>query len=58
MSLTFTTKTQRSHVPPEVLVFAEKLQTIHGATKVVREESGWHVYCASPICLERHGRSN
>ena len=53
---TFTAKAPpRAHTPPEVLVFAQRIQAIHGAVRVCHEASGWHIYCASPICLERHG---
>lgn len=44
-----------AHCPSEVLQLAERIKRIHGDVRVVREASGWHVYCASPMCLERHG---
>lgn len=45
----------KAHCPSEVVALAERIKRIHGDVKVVKEASGWHIYCASPICLERHG---
>jgi hypothetical protein len=43
-------------VPQEVLLLAEKLKHKHGDVRIAREKHGFHIYIASPICLQRHGR--
>lgn len=44
-------------IPREVLALAEQVAKIHGSVRVSREANGLHIYCASPACLERYGRS-
>lgn len=44
-----------AHVPSEIVRLAERLKLRHGNVRIVKEKSGYHLYFASPICLERHG---
>ena len=42
-------------IPKEVIRLAEALAPMHGAPTIVRESGGYHIYLASPKCLELHG---
>ena len=54
--VTSTSRASSSGVPSEILLLAEKLKRQHGDIRISKEKSGFHIYCASPICLQRHGR--
>lgn len=45
-----------STAPSAVMELAQKLKTKHGDIRIAREKSGWHLYCASPVCLEQMGK--
>lgn len=45
-----------AHVPREIVELANKLMLKHGSVRISKESGGWHLYFASPLGLERHGR--
>ena len=44
-----------SQLTPEITDLANRLAYIHGSVRVAIENSGMHLYLASPACLEEDG---
>lgn len=44
-----------ANLPREVILLAERIKAIHGDVRIAEETNGYHLYCASPICLEKYG---
>lgn len=44
-------------IPEDVLDLAHRLSEKHGRVNITRENSGIHLYMASPICLDTYGES-
>lgn len=44
------------NLPEGVRLLAEKIRRVHGDVHIAKEKNGFHIYFASPKCLELYGR--